>query len=39
LPKGHFDCSNKFFILRDRRSRDRMVVGFTITCSIRAYHH
>jgi len=28
-----------FLILRDRRGRDRMVVGFTITCSISAYHH
>ena len=24
---------------RDRSGRDRMVVGFTITCAIGAYHH
>jgi len=23
----------------DHRGRDRMVVGFTTTCAIRAYHH
>jgi len=23
----------------DRRGRDRMVVGFTTTCAISAYHH
>jgi hypothetical protein len=27
------------FILRGRRGRDRMVVGFTTTCTISAYHH
>jgi len=25
--------------LKDRRDRDRMVVGFTTTCTISAYHH
>jgi len=25
--------------LRDSRGRDRTLVGFTITCAIRAYHH
>jgi len=25
--------------LGGRRGRDRMVVGFTTTCAIRAYHH
>ena len=24
--------------IRDRRGRDRMVVGLTTTCAIRAYH-
>ena len=24
---------------RDSRGRDRMVVGFTTTCAISAYHH
>ena len=24
---------------RGRRGRDRMVVGFTTTCAISAYHH
>ena len=27
------------YIHWDRRGRDRMVVGFIITCVIRAYHH
>ena len=27
------------FILRDHHGRDRMVVGFTPTCAINAYHH
>jgi len=26
-------------LFRGRRSRDHMVVGFTTTCAIRAYHH
>ena len=26
-------------ITGDRRSRDHMVVGFTTTCAISAYHH
>ena len=26
-------------LLRGRRGRDRMVVGFTTTCAISAYHH
>jgi hypothetical protein len=26
-------------LLRGRRDSDRMVVGFTTTCAIRAYHH
>jgi hypothetical protein len=25
--------------LEDRRGRDRMVLGFTTTCAISAYHH
>jgi hypothetical protein len=25
--------------MRDRRARDRMVVGFITTCAISAYHH
>jgi hypothetical protein len=27
------------FMNRDRRGRDRMVVGFTTTYAISAYHH
>jgi hypothetical protein len=27
------------FYLRGRRDRDRMVVGFSTTCAISAYHH
>jgi hypothetical protein len=26
-------------LIRGRRGRDRMVVGFTTTCAISAYHH
>ena len=26
-------------MLRGRRGRDRMLVGFTTTCAISAYHH
>jgi len=25
--------------MRDRRGHDRMVVGFTTSCAISAYHH
>jgi hypothetical protein len=28
-----------FVLLRVRRGRDRLVVGFTTTCAISAYHH
>ena len=28
-----------YYKLRDRRGRDRMVVGFTTTCETSAYHH
>jgi hypothetical protein len=28
-----------FVLLRGRRGRDRLVVGFTTTCAISAYHH
>ena len=31
--------SNYTFLRRDRRGRDRMVVGFTTTYAISAYHH
>jgi hypothetical protein len=31
--------SEKKLKSRDRRGRDRMVVGFTTTCAISAYHH
>jgi len=30
---------DKFPIFWDRRGRDRMVVGFTTTIAISAYHH
>jgi len=30
---------NIYFLRRDGRDRDRMVVGFTTTCAISAYHH
>jgi hypothetical protein len=28
-----------FFRLGGRRGRDRMVIGFTTSCAISAYHH
>jgi hypothetical protein len=28
-----------FILLRGRHCRDRMVVGFTTTCTIGVYHH
>ena len=28
-----------FILLRGRHGRDRMVVGFTTTCTISVYHH
>jgi len=30
--------SNKHYAIWDRRGRDRMIVGFTTTCAISAYH-
>jgi hypothetical protein len=30
---------NHGFAIRGRRGHDHMVVGFTTTCAIRAYHH
>jgi hypothetical protein len=27
------------YFIRDRRDRDRMVIGFTTTCAISAYRH
>jgi len=33
-----FSQMNKRYIFRDRRGRDRMVVGFTTTYAIIAYH-
>jgi len=35
---GH-DCSYCKDILRRRRCRDRMIVGFITTYAISAYHH
>jgi len=32
-------CFPKIFSISGRRGRDRMVVGFTNTCAICAYHH
>jgi len=46
-----YDCKQNFrsyyvamiytvlFLYKHRGCRDRMVVGFTITCAISAYHH
>ena len=28
-----------WFVIKDGRGRDRVVVEFTITCAISAYHH
>jgi hypothetical protein len=36
---GVWRCSYSFYYLRGSRGRDRMVVGFTATCAISAYHH
>jgi hypothetical protein len=33
------DVQYTLIFLRGRRGRDRMVVGFTTTCTISAYHH
>jgi hypothetical protein len=32
-------CLDYCIYLGERRGRDRMVVGFTTTCAISAYHH
>jgi len=41
--RKHFWIEKKTCVLSichcDRRSRDRMVVWFTTTCAISAYHH
>jgi hypothetical protein len=34
-----FVITDEIYSARDRRSRDHMVVGFTTTCAISAYHH
>jgi hypothetical protein len=38
---GHYvqNLSTYAYIYRSRRDRDRMVVGFTTTYAISAYHH
>jgi len=35
----YFMYSKTYIKLRSRRGRDRMVVGFTTTYAISAYHH
>jgi hypothetical protein len=35
----HSTCSEIYFTLRGRRGSDHMVVGFTTTYAISAYHH
>jgi hypothetical protein len=40
--KRYVDVSKQYngtYFLGGRRGRDRMVVGFTTTCAISAYHH
>jgi len=39
MKKNHVICNNILSLLRGHRGRDRMVVGFTVTCAISAYHH
>ena len=42
LINPNFGCCQLYINLinsRGRRGRDRMVVGFTTTCAISAYHH
>ena len=34
-----FVITDEIYSARDRRGRDHMVVGFTTTCAISAYHH
>jgi len=36
---GTFITYNSSLLQRDRRCRDRMLVGFTTTYAISAYHH
>ena len=33
------EATDIYYGTRGRRGRDRMVVGFTTTCTISAYHH
>ena len=35
----NYFLSNKDNVIRDRRGRDRMIVGFTTTCVINVYRH
>ena len=30
---------NKIYVNEGRRGRDRMIVGYTNTCAVIAYHH
>ena len=36
---GKFPPVRSFPLIRGRRNRDRMVVGFTTICAISVYHH
>jgi len=37
--QGYMSTSWTLYFCMDRRGYDRMVVGFTTTCAISAYHH
>ena len=39
IPAINILIKIQFYMQRARRGRDRMVVGFTTTCEISAYHH
>jgi hypothetical protein len=42
FPKIYYNTVSSFnqlYLLHRRRGRRRMVVGFTTTCAISAYHH
>jgi len=41
LPKGYIGgiCNGRNFLKNERGRRGRMVVGFTTTYAISAYHH
>ena len=39
IMRTNFDILRFHWKRNGRRGRDRMVVGFTTTCAVSAYHH